>query len=132
MNLPFYTTLLWSLMFIALLKVINWVKKSNSYSRVFWLSLYCRKIYRNNYQLEKRQYLPYYWSDWGWKGTIVNRALSSFHRGSPEITLTVTLEVYEPIEHIINYYQLISTTINYYQLLLTTINYYQLLSTTIN
>ena len=41
--------------------------------------------------LEKRQYLPHYWSDKGLKGTLVTRAVSTCHGGSLEITLTVPL-----------------------------------------
>ena len=41
--------------------------------------------------LEKRQYLPHYWSNEGLKGTLVTRAVSTCHGGSLEITLTVPL-----------------------------------------
>ena len=34
--------------------------------------------------LEKRQYLPHYWSDKGFKVTVVNRTLPSVHGGSLE------------------------------------------------
>ena len=42
----------------------------------------------------KRRYLPrYFWSNFSFKGIVVNRALSSLHRGSLEIKLTVPLIV---------------------------------------
>ena len=41
--------------------------------------------------VEKRKYLPHYWSDKVFKGTVVHRVLSSLHGGSFEITLTVPL-----------------------------------------
>ena len=44
--------------------------------------------------LEKRRHLPHYCSDKDFKGTVVNRALTSYHGGiggSLEITLTVLL-----------------------------------------
>ena len=40
---------------------------------------------------KKRQYLPLYWSDKDFKGTFVNRALSSLHGESLKITLAVPL-----------------------------------------
>ena len=43
--------------------------------------------------IEKRQHLPYYCSDKGFTGNIVNRALSSLHGESLDITLTVPLIV---------------------------------------
>ena len=43
--------------------------------------------------LENLQYLPHYRSDNSFKGTTGNRALSSFHGGSLEITLTVPLNL---------------------------------------
>ena len=47
-------------MFNALLKVITWVQKSTSYSRVFWLSLYMKNIRQN---IHKSLYLslPLQW-----------------------------------------------------------------------
>ena len=44
--------------------------------------------------LEKRQYLPFYRSDKGLTGTAVNWALSSLHKGSLEITLSVPFHQY--------------------------------------
>ena len=59
---------------------------SNVISLQKWLAqFYCRIRHspKNQYlmllNLEKRQYLPHYWSDQGLKGTIVNRALPSLH-----------------------------------------------------
>ena len=37
------------------------------------------RINRNEHHSEKRQYLPYYWSDKGFNGTVVNLALPSMH-----------------------------------------------------
>ena len=37
--------------------------------------------------LEKRQYLPQYLSDNGFKGTVVNQQLPSLHRGSLTVHL---------------------------------------------
>ena len=54
---------------------------------------YCKKTYINykNYQpfskLENRQILPHCWSDTGFKGTVVNEALSSLYGGSFKVTL---------------------------------------------
>ena len=42
--------------------------------------------------LEKRQYLPHYWSDKGFKCTVVDRTLLSLHGGSLEITPTQSLK----------------------------------------
>ena len=42
-----------------------------------------------NYTLLKRQFLPHYLSDKGFKGTVVNQALPLLNRGSLEIALTV-------------------------------------------
>ena len=39
--------------------------------------------------LEIQQYLPYYWSNKGFKGTVVNQTLPSFSWGSLEITPSV-------------------------------------------
>ena len=59
----------------------------------------CRKTYMN-YQSttvstinprEKRQYSSHYWSDKGFKGTLVNRTLPSMYWWSLVITLTATL-----------------------------------------
>ena len=41
----------------------------------------------------QRQFLPHFLSDLSFKGTVVNRALLSFHGGSLEITLTVPLNI---------------------------------------
>ena len=41
-----------------------------------------------------RQYLPHYWSDNGFKSTVVNRALLSLQEGSLEIALAVLLGVF--------------------------------------
>ena len=46
-------------------------------------------IIRN--KTRKRQYLTYDWSDKGFNGIVINRALPSLHRGLFEITLTVPL-----------------------------------------
>ena len=43
--------------------------------------------------LEKRNFLQHYWSDKGFKGTLVNWAFSSWHVGSPKMSLTVPLNV---------------------------------------
>jgi len=43
---------------------------------------------RTTLHVEKQHYLPRYWSDKGFKGTVVNREFSSLHGGSSEITLT--------------------------------------------
>ena len=37
----------------------------------------------------KRRYLPHFWSDQGFEGTLVNRTLPSVHEGSLKITLTI-------------------------------------------
>ena len=37
--------------------------------------------------LEKRQYLPHYWSDKSFKGTVVNQALPFLHGGSLTVSL---------------------------------------------
>ena len=47
-----------------------------------WLEPFCSRIKYRSYKnftllnLEKLQYLSYYWSDKGFKGTVVNRTLS--------------------------------------------------------
>ena len=38
----------------------------------------------NEINLEKRQYLPHFLSDTGFKGTVVNRGLPSLRRGTLE------------------------------------------------
>ena len=43
--------------------------------------------------LDKRKYLSHYWSDKGFKGIIVNQALSSLHGGSIKIKLQVSLSL---------------------------------------
>ena len=43
----------------------------------------------------KLQYLKHYWSDTGFKGTVVNPSLPSLHGGSLETTFTVPLMVHE-------------------------------------
>ena len=47
----------------------------------------------NTLKKQKHEYLIHTWSDKGFKGTVVNRALSSLHAGSLEIIRTVTLIV---------------------------------------
>ena len=42
-----------------------------------------------NYTLLEKQFLPHYLSDKGFKGTVVNQALSLLHRGLLEIAFTV-------------------------------------------
>ena len=45
-------------------------------------------ITRNKHlDLKKRQYIQHYWTNKGFKGTVVNLALPSLHGGSLEITL---------------------------------------------
>jgi len=44
---------------------------------------------------EKRRYLPHYWLDSGFKGTIVNRALPSLDEESLKITLSVPLPIFK-------------------------------------
>ena len=46
------------------------------------------EIIRNKLNLEERQYLPHYWTNEGFKGTVVNRAFP----GSFEITLIQSLK----------------------------------------
>ena len=41
------------------------------------------------FKLKGRSYLPYYLSDKGCVGTVVNRVCFSLNRGSLEITLTI-------------------------------------------
>ena len=41
----------------------------------------------------KNHYIPHYWSDKDFKVTVVNRALSSFHGGSLEVTFLVLLNL---------------------------------------
>ena len=43
----------------------------------------------NTLNLEKWQYLPHIWSDKGFNGAVVNRALPFLHEGSLEILLKV-------------------------------------------
>ena len=38
------------------------------------------------------EYLIHTWTEKSFKGTIVNRALSSLHKGSPAVTLTVSIK----------------------------------------
>ena len=45
------------------------------------------------FELEKRRYLPHFLSDKGFKGTVVNRALSSLPGGFLKPTLTVPLKI---------------------------------------
>ena len=45
------------------------------------------------FQSLKQWFLIHTWSDKGIKGTVVNRAMPSMHRGSLEITLTVPLKI---------------------------------------
>ena len=56
-----------------------------------WLLYFRKKL-----NLVKRHYLPYYWSDKGFKSTVVNLALSSLHGGSLETTLSITLGSFAP------------------------------------
>ena len=44
------------------------------------------KNYQHFSKLENRQILPLYWSDTGFKGTVVNEALSSLYGGSLKVT----------------------------------------------
>ena len=53
--------------------------------------IFHRKKIRFIRNLEKRQYLPHYFTYKGFKGTVVNQALPSLHGGSVEITLKATL-----------------------------------------
>ena len=43
--------------------------------------------------LEKRQYLPHYWPDKGFKGTVESRTLQSLHKRPLEFKLTVPLSL---------------------------------------
>ena len=52
-NVSFYNVQSLCLMFNALLKVITWVFKSTSCSRVFWLSLYVYKLRLKLFYLKK-------------------------------------------------------------------------------
>ena len=59
--------------------------------------LYNKKQWRNSQKLtlfeyRKQLYLPHFWSDQGFKGTVVNQALQSFNGGSLDTTLTVPLK----------------------------------------
>ena len=58
----------------------------------------CAFLLQENFQelselntLEKRPYLPHYWSDKGFKDRSLNRKMPSLHEGSLEKTLTVPL-----------------------------------------
>ena len=56
----------------------------------------------NSLKKQKHGYLMHTWSDKAYKGTIVNQALSYFHGGSLEITLSVLkalkISVKDPIK----------------------------------
>ena len=45
--------------------------------------------------LKKRHYLPYYWSDKGFNGSVVNQTLSFFHGGSLNLDYA-----YSPLQEI--------------------------------
>ena len=45
-----------------------------------------------SFQKDKQWYIIHTWTDKGFKGTVVNQTLSSFHEGPLEIRLTVTLK----------------------------------------
>ena len=45
----------------------------------------------NSLKKQKNAYLIHTWSDEAFKGTVVNRTMSSLHGGSLEITLTVPI-----------------------------------------
>jgi len=47
-------------------------------------NLFNKKLFK----VENRNYFPHYWSDKGFKGTVVNQALSFLHGGSHENKLT--------------------------------------------
>ena len=52
------------------------------------------ETYRNKHLLNQKNGIvsfPHFWAGKGFKGSVVNRALSSLHGGSLEITLTVPL-----------------------------------------
>ena len=57
------------------------------FAHFFWR----KTIIRTLLNLEKRQYLPHYWADKGFKGTVVNQTSSSLNRGTLKITFTVPL-----------------------------------------
>ena len=53
-------------------------------------------LYKSEYRIsttgKQRQYLPHYWSDKGFKGTVVNKKLQCLQGGSLEITFIVSLK----------------------------------------
>ena len=51
----------------------------------------------NSLKKQKHGYLIHTWSDNDFKGTVVNRALSCFYRGSLEITRTVPLSFFDEV-----------------------------------
>ena len=59
--------------------------------RILLAEKYIGIIKIKHLNLEKRQYLPHYWSVKYFKGTVVNREMPSLHGGSLEITLSVPL-----------------------------------------
>ena len=65
----------------------------------FLLQEKIRRINTNKHYSEKRQYLPYFWSENGFKGTVVNLALPSLHGGSLEITRTIVVNILQLKRH---------------------------------
>ena len=97
---PDYNGTLKSFVWSSMNKISMFIISKTDHFQLWFLYLlalrtsHCRKTY-NNYQnltlcnQEIRQYLPHYWSDKGFLGTVVNQALSSLDGGSLKITLTV-------------------------------------------
>ena len=56
-------------------------------------SCFCRAVENNKVSNYKLRFLNQIMSDKAFKGTVVNRTLSSLHEGSLEITLTVSLSL---------------------------------------
>ena len=64
----------------------------------------------NTLRVRKRRYLPHFWLDNSFKGTVVNRAFSSLHGGLLIFTHTVPLMVFTVIKKLRCYYHYIFAT----------------------
>ena len=97
---PDYNGTLKSFVWSSMNKISMFIISKTDHFQLWFLYLlalhtsHCRKTY-NNYQnlticnQEPRQYLPHYWSDKGFSGTVVNQASSSLDGGLLKITLIV-------------------------------------------
>jgi len=66
----------------------------------FWIVVFFKEIYRKNFlNYRNRKYVQHYWSDKGFKGTVVNLCIEDYLKLSYTVPLIIIIKLYSPFNN---------------------------------